>query len=166
MNLIPHWSFCCFLLFWMMICCTGTLFLISTVMFYSCRVFVLSCFFRCCLFVCELRSPGLTCGSLRLLTFSSSQWDSWPSFFPQLSSREWHESGGFFTLEDFIYFLKVWWMIHSLHFFFLFFKKMKISLHAPIPPLGPGLVHSGSVSWDDCGWAHFPDCFLHYTWTM
>ena len=41
-------------------------------------------------FVCVVRSPGLTCGSLKLLMFSCSWWVSWPSFCPQLSSRERH----------------------------------------------------------------------------
>ena len=37
---------------------------------------------------------------------------------------------------------------HSLPVLFL--KKVETSLHAPISLFRPGLVHSGSVSWDDC----------------
>ena len=38
-------------------------------------------------------------------------------------------------------------------FFLLFFFWVEISLHAPVPLFRPGSVHSGSASWDNCGWA-------------
>ena len=47
--------------------------------------------------------------------------------------------------------------ISCLHFFF--FLKVEISLHTLISLFRPGSVHSGSVSWDDCGQV-FP-CELH-----
>ena len=48
---------------------------------------------------------------------------------------------------------------------------MEISSCAPIPLLRPGSVHSGSVSWDDCGWVFldevawicFSNRFQHYS---
>ena len=38
-----------------------------------------------------------------------------------------------------------------LHFFF-FFLRLEISLHILIPLFMAGLVHSGSMSWDNCDW--------------
>ena len=60
-----------------------------------------------------------------------------------------------------------WWQISSclqellgdglitLSPLFFFFFEVEMSLHTPIPLFRPGLVHSGSASWDDSGWA-FP----------
>ena len=53
--------------------------------------------------------------------------------------------------------------------FFFFFFEVEISLCALIPLSMPGSVHSGSASWDDCGWmfldklsvSSFPDRFPH-----
>ena len=50
---------------------------------------------------------------------------------------------------------------------------MEICSHTLIPLFMPGSVHSGSASWDDCGWMFpdklgvslFPDRFPHYAWT-
>ena len=42
----------------------------------------------------------------------------------------------------------------SLHFFYFLFSLfflLEITLHKAIPLFRPGLVHNGSVSWDDCG---------------
>ena len=58
-------------------------------------------------------------------------------------------------------------------FFFFFFFNVEISSRTLIPILRPESVHSGSASWDDCGWmfpdelrvSSFPDRFPHYTWT-
>ena len=41
-------------------------------------------------------------------------------------------------------------------FFTLFSFKVEISSHTPIPLYGPGSIHSGSASWDDCEQV-FPD---------
>ena len=41
-------------------------------------------------------------------------------------------------------------------FLTLFFFKVEISSHTPIPLYGPGSIHSGSASWDDCEQV-FPD---------
>ena len=57
--------------------------------------------------------------------------------------------------------------IPCLHFFFF---KVEISSHALFPLFMWGSVHSGSVSWDDCGWMFhdklhvslFPDRFPRY----
>ena len=60
----------------------------------------------------------------------------------------------------------VWPVIPCLGFFSLFFFfEVEISSRTLIPLFMPGSVHSGSVSWDDCGWM-FPDklcvsSFLH-----
>ena len=59
-------------------------------------------------------------------------------------------------------------IIHSLPA--LFFFKVEISSHALFPLFMWGSVHSGSVSWDDCGWMFhdklhvslFPDRFPRY----
>ena len=37
-------------------------------------------------------------------------------------------------------------------FFFFFFFKVEISSCTLVPLFRPGSVHSGSASWDDCGW--------------
>ena len=60
-------------------------------------------------------------------------------------------------------------IIPHLRFFFFFFFEVEISLCALIPLSMPGSVHSGSASWDDCGWmfldklsvSSFPDRFPH-----
>ena len=49
---------------------------------------------------------------------------------------------------------KVWWIIPCLHLFFSFLLE-DVSSYMLIPFFKPGSVHSGSVSWDDCGTA-FP----------
>ena len=46
--------------------------------------------------------------------------------------------------------------IHSPPTRFLYFLWVEISLCTLIPLFTPGLVHSGSASWDNCDWA-FPD---------
>ena len=46
---------------------------------------------------------------------------------------------------------------------FLCFFKVEINSCKPNPLFRPGLVHSGSASWDDCGLV-FPDKF-HDVWT-
>ena len=54
-----------------------------------------------------------------------------------------------------------------------FFFKVEISLHTLFPLFRPGSVHSGSVSWDDCGQVFpdklhvgsFLDRFPHLAWT-
>ena len=57
---------------------------------------------------------------------------------------------------------------------FFFFLTMEISLRTLIPIFMPQSVHSGSLSWDDCGLL-FPDKlivssflerFPHYAWTV
>ena len=53
-----------------------------------------------------------------------------------------------------------------------FGKMFDISLHELIPLFTPGLVHSGSVNWDNCKWVFldelrvnsFSDRFPHYAW--
>ena len=45
---------------------------------------------------------------------------------------------------------KLWWFIPYMHFFFFF--KVEIIWHTKIPLFRLGSFHSGSVSWDDCGW--------------
>ena len=55
-----------------------------------------------------------------------------------------------------------------------FFFEVEISSHTLIPLFRPGLLHSGSASWDDCDWVFpddlhvslFPDRFQHYAWTV
>ena len=68
----------------------------------------------------------------------------------------------------------IWPFIPCLHFFsFFFFFEVEISSCTLIPLFMPGSVHSGSVSWDDCGRmfpdkfrvSSFPDRFPHYAWT-
>ena len=49
---------------------------------------------------------------------------------------------------------KVWRFIS--HLFYFFFFKVEISSHTPLPVFRPRSIHSGSVSWDDCG-RIFPD---------
>ena len=66
--------------------------------------------------------------------------------------------------------------IHSppVHCCFLcVFFKVEISSRTLIPLFTPRSVHSGSASWDDCGWLFadelyvslFPDRFPHHAWT-
>ena len=64
--------------------------------------------------------------------------------------------------------------IHSPPTRFLYFLWVEISLCTLIPLFTPGLVHSGSASWDDC-YRVFPDelrvssfldRFPHYAWTV
>ena len=51
--------------------------------------------------------------------------------------------------------------------------QVESSSSARIPLFTPGSVHSGSASWDDCGWmfpvelrmSSFPDRSPHYAWT-
>ena len=60
--------------------------------------------------------------------------------------------------------------IHSLPALFFFFLEVEISSWTLIPLFRPGLVHSGSVSWDNCGQtfpeklrvSSSPDRFPHY----
>ena len=55
-----------------------------------------------------------------------------------------------------------------------FFFKVEIRLRTLIPLSRPGSVHSGSASWDDCGWVFpdelyvtsLPDRFPHYVCTI
>ena len=57
-----------------------------------------------------------------------------------------------------------------LHLFSFFSFEVEITSGALIPLFMPGSVHSGSESWDDCGWmfpnklqvSSFPDWFPHY----
>ena len=78
-----------------------------------------------------------------------------------------------------------WWLFPCLRGFrenvqpfipclrFFFFFKVVISFHTLIPLFRLWSVHSGSVSWDDCGQMFsdklhvslFLDRFLHYAWT-
>ena len=64
--------------------------------------------------------------------------------------------------------------IHSpLALFFFSFFKLDFSSCTLIPLFMPGSVHSGSVTWDDCGRifpdklraSSFPDRFPRYAWT-
>ena len=63
--------------------------------------------------------------------------------------------------------------IHSPPALFFFFFKVEMSLRTLIPLFTPGLVHSGSASWDDCDRvlpdelrvSSFSDRFPHYAWT-
>ena len=63
--------------------------------------------------------------------------------------------------------------IPYLCFLFCFVFKVVISLPTWIQLFIPGSVHSGSVSWDNCGWMFldklhvslFLDRFAHYAWT-
>ena len=82
-----------------------------------------------------------------------------------------HHSGFFFACEGLGRIFD-----HSFSacaFFVLFFVLMEISSRALIPLFKPGSVHSGSVSWDDCGQtfpdklrvSSFPDTSSHYAWT-
>ena len=56
---------------------------------------------------------------------------------------------------------------------FFFFFEVEISSRTLISLFMPGSVHSGSVSWDDCGRifpdklrvSSFPDRFPHFAWT-
>ena len=62
--------------------------------------------------------------------------------------------------------------IHSTPTFFFF--KVEISLRTLIPLFKPGLVHSGSVRWDDCDQVFpdelrvcsFLDRFQNYAWIV
>ena len=68
----------------------------------------------------------------------------------------------------------VWLSISHLHFspFFLLFLRCRLAC-AHYSNLMPGLVHSGSARWDDCGQmfpdelhvSSLPDRFPHYAWT-
>ena len=59
------------------------------------------------------------------------------------------------------------------HCCFFFFFKVEISLLTLIAIFRPGSVHSGSVTWDDCGWefadkfcvSSYLDGFPHSAWT-
>ena len=65
-------------------------------------------------------------------------------------------------------------IIHSPQALFFFFFKVEISSHTLNPLFRPESVHSGSASWDDCGWmlsdklhvSSFLDRFKHYAWTV
>ena len=61
-------------------------------------------------------------------------------------------SGGFLLTQGF--WEKVDKSIPTCTFFF--FCKVEISSCTPVTLFWPGSVHSGSASWDDCGWV-FPD---------
>ena len=83
----------------------------------------------------------------------------------------------FCVLVAFSWLVRIWGecsTFHSrLHFFFIFFFKVKISLRTLIPLFRPGSVQSGLANCDDCGWMFldklrvslFPDRFPHYAWT-
>ena len=67
----------------------------------------------------------------------------------------------------------VWPVTLCLHFFSVFLD-MEIIMRILFPLFRPWSVHSGSASWDDCGWV-FPDELLlssspdrspHYAWTV
>ena len=63
--------------------------------------------------------------------------------------------------------------IHSLPALYLLLFKVEISTYTLIPFFRPESVHSGLVSWHDCGQVFpdelhvslFPDRFPHYAWT-
>ena len=66
--------------------------------------------------------------------------------------------GGFFLVCEDYRIVGECWTIHSPPPLFLvcFWFRVEISLRALIPLFTPGLVHSGSASWDDCD-RMFPD---------
>ena len=63
--------------------------------------------------------------------------------------------------------------LHFKFFFVFFLIEVEISSCTLIPLLRPGSVHSGSASWDNCGWKFpdklhvnsFPERFPQYAWT-
>ena len=86
------------------------------------------------------------------------------SYFPN-----YHKGGGLFLVcEDFGRMFD-----HSFPTY-IFFLKVEISLRTLIPLFKPGLVHSGSVRWDDCDQVFpdelrvcsFPDRFQNYAWIV
>ena len=73
---------------------------------------------------------------------------------------------------------RILWECLTIHFpptLFSFFFSFKVAISSCtlIPLFMPGSVHSGSVSWDDCGWiisdklhdSWFSNRFPHYAWT-
>ena len=75
---------------------------------------------------------------------------------------------GILTYPEDVAFCQVrwWWLFpcenfgrmfdHSFPACTFFFFLVQISLHTLIPHFTPGLVRSGSASWDDCGWVPWP----------
>ena len=52
-------------------------------------------------------------------------------------------------------------LIPCIHFIFIFVFKVEISSCTLIPLFMQGSVHSGSVSWDDCGWMFSDNCLYN-----